>query len=205
MTYNLGFKIYHNIPHACTGRCRMETYWAVRKYCAYSEARGRVGKTILHHSWKAHAAEYEHGPEMWWAFQRLYVCGTWSLTRLGKIGCGRGLGNGSVRVSEFCREPLDFIEVYDQNTHEKGNLAKARSQFMLKRCVFSHPYHMLASINVVLFTCHTCCWCFYCNFCVTFDTALESRLQRNSGQNDPEQKAWRPCRCPILTEARNDC
>lgn len=43
-----------------------------------------------------------------------------ALTRLGKIGCGRGLGNGSALVSEFCREPQDFIEVYDQNTHEKG-------------------------------------------------------------------------------------
>lgn len=37
-----------------------------------------------------------------------------------KVGCGLGLGNGSALVSEFCREPLDFIEVYDQNTHEKG-------------------------------------------------------------------------------------
>lgn len=43
-----------------------------------------------------------------------------ALLDLERWGCGRGLGNGSAPVSEFCREPLDFIEIYDQNTHEKG-------------------------------------------------------------------------------------
>lgn len=41
------------------------------------------------------------------------------------MGCGRGLGNGSALASEFCREPLDFIEFHDQNTHEKQILANA--------------------------------------------------------------------------------
>lgn len=52
-------------------------------------------------------------------------------------------------VSEFCREPLDFIEVYDQNTHEKGEFGKDQyPTFMLKLYMFpcSHICHMLASI-----------------------------------------------------------
>lgn len=149
----------------------------------YDEAQRLVGKTILDPSWKAHAAECEHGPEMWWAFQRLYVCGTWSLTRLGKIGCGHGLGNGSAPVSEFYQEPLDFIEVYDQNTHKKGEFGKGQKPtFMLKHCLFpcSLLCHMLALI--FLFTCHTCCWCFYCDFsdfCVSlFKKAVESQGYR---------------------------
>lgn len=39
---------------------------------------------------------------------------------LGKTGRGRGLGNVSVPVSGFCQEPLDFSEIPDENTHEKG-------------------------------------------------------------------------------------
>lgn len=111
---------------------------------------------------------------MWWAFQRSYVCGTWSLTLLGKLGCGHGLGNSSALVSEFCRDPLDFIEVYDENTHEKREFGKGQKPtFMLKHCLFSCSLlrHMLASILPFLFTCHARCWCFCCNwcdFCVSF-------------------------------------
>lgn len=104
-----------------------------------------MGKTILDPSWKAHAAEYEHGPEMWWAFQRLYVCGTWSRTCLGKMGCGRGLGNGSALASEFCREPLDFIVSWSKHTW-KADFGKGQSQHLCRNLVCSHFYHMLVSI-----------------------------------------------------------
>lgn len=176
----------------------METYWAVRKY-SICEAWRLVGETILAHSWKAHAVEYEHGPEMWWAFHRLYVCGTWSLTRFGKIGCGRGLGNGSALVSEFCREPLDFIEVYDQNTHEKREFGKGQDPtFMLKCCVFpcSHLCDMLASIlpfcymlYLLLMLLLYLLW----SLCQSFQEApFRVKVTENTGKNDPEQKAWNP-------------
>lgn len=111
----------------------------------YARARQPMGKTILSHSWKAHAAEYEHGPEMWRAFQRLYVCGTWSRARLGKTGCGRGLGNGSALVSEFCREPLDFTEVYDWNTHEKGSFGKGPQSNMYAEMLARFPCSISAT------------------------------------------------------------
>lgn len=57
----------------------------------------------------------------------------WSPSPLGKTGRGRGLGNVSVLVSEFCLEPLDFSEVSEENTHEKGSFGKGPNpQFMLK-------------------------------------------------------------------------
>lgn len=152
VTYKHKSDIFLKIRHLINVYLKREALWKhIERWesTVYGEARRLGGVTILDHSWKAHASEYEHGPEMWWAFQRLYVCGTWSLTRLGKIGCGRGLGNGSALVSEFCREPLDFIEVYDQNTHEKQEFSKGGNPtFMLKRGVFpcSHLCHMLASI-----------------------------------------------------------
>lgn len=72
----------HNIP--ITGAPYGNTLRGRKWYIWWCSE--RVGKTTLQRSWKAHEAEYEHGPEMWWAFQRLYVCGTWSRTRLGKTG-----------------------------------------------------------------------------------------------------------------------
>ncbi len=167
----------------------METYWAVRKYSIYEAWRLR-GETILDHSWKAHAAEYEHGPEMWWAFQRLYVCGTWSLTCFGKIRCGRGLGNGSALVSEFCREPLDFIEVYDQNTHEKREFGKGQNPtFMLKCCAFPcrHLFDMLASI---ILTVDASTVTSVISLSVFSRSQFRVKVTENSEQNDPEQKAW---------------
>lgn len=197
MSYKKRSQIFHYIPHSVAIDLLKHTVWKhteLWESTVYDEARRLVGKTILDHSWKAHAAEYEHGPEMWWAFQRLYVCGTWSLTRLGKIGCGRGLGNGSALVSEFCREPLDFIEVYDQNTHEKGEFGKGRNpKFMLKCCVFpcSHLCHMSASI--VSFCLHVTLAVDASTvtsviFFIFWGSQFRVKVTENSGQNDPQQK-----------------
>lgn len=85
----------------------------------------------------------------------------WSPSPLGKTGRGRGLGNVSVLVSEFCRDPLDFSEVSDENTHEKGSFGKGLNpQFMLKWCmrVACSIHHMSTSVVFILhefsFFCH---------------------------------------------------
>lgn len=99
-------------------------YGAVRKCFVWwsSEAGGKdnpwsqLGSTC--------SRMWPYSPEMWWAFQRLYVCGTLSLAGLGKMVCGRGLGNVSALVSEFCRELLDFVDSYDENTQNEGRSDK---------------------------------------------------------------------------------
>lgn len=78
-----------------------------------------------------------------------------ALLVLEKTGCGRGLGNGSALVSEFWRELLDFIEVYDQNTHETRGSDKGQNSVFMQKLVCSHVT-IAASVWCFSFSLHTC-------------------------------------------------
>lgn len=70
------FRISYAAPSSMSKKSLRRSLQSCEKvYVVYAAAQQLMRKTILHHSWKAHVAENERGPELWWAFQQLYVCG----------------------------------------------------------------------------------------------------------------------------------
>lgn len=65
--YEQRYEISHNTPRRVALDLLKDDVWVhtVQRAFSYPEAWRRAGKTILDHSWEAHAAEYERSPEMW--------------------------------------------------------------------------------------------------------------------------------------------
>lgn len=97
----------------------------------------------------------------------------WSHTPLRKRDCGWGLGNGSALVSEFCREPLNIIEVCDQNTWKRIIWQRPYSKVYAEWCTLpSSICHMLASCLLI---CSLCC-----HLCSLFASLFKKPVQGQS-------------------------